>query len=254
MTDPAMPIRSLVHELALRAWSGAVADGALPGMPDGGTVPAIEVLRPADPEHGDFALNLALKLARPLRRPPMDIAAVLVAALRGADTERLLETVDVAPPGFVNLRLAPGTLEEAVDAARAAGTGFGRLQEAAPRRIDLEFVSANPSGPLHIGNARGAFVGDLLSRVLSAAGHQVTREYYFNDFGAQVRVLGASVRAIRAGEPLPEEAYRGAYVADLAATLPDDVWARAVEIGADAERVVGEWASERVRAGIEASL
>ena len=115
-------------------------------------------------------------------------------------------------------------------------------------------MSANPTGPLHIGNARGAFVGDLLCRVLEAAGHEVTREYYFNDFGAQVRNLGASVVALRRGEPLPEEAYRGAYVGDLAAEIPDDVWGPATSQDADPVEVVGQWASERVRAGIEASL
>jgi arginyl-tRNA synthetase len=118
----------------------------------------------------------------------------------------------------------------------------------------VEFVSANPTGPLHIGNARGAFVGDLLCRVLEAAGHSVTREYYFNDFGAQVRNLGASVVAIRRGEPLPEEAYRGAYVGDLAAEIPDDVWSAAEVADADPVMIVGQWASERVREGIEASL
>jgi arginyl-tRNA synthetase len=143
----------------------------------------------------------------------------------------------------------------------------------------VEFVSANPTGPLHIGNARGAFVGDLLCRVLEAAGHTVTREYYFNDFGAQVRNLGASVVAIRAGTEIPEDGYRGAYVHDLAREIPGDVWSAAVAAGAaggadaagpagdggadgagaesaarDAVWIVGEWASERVRAGIEASL
>jgi arginyl-tRNA synthetase len=118
----------------------------------------------------------------------------------------------------------------------------------------VEFVSANPTGPLHIGNARGAFVGDLLCRVLEAAGDTVTREYYFNDFGAQVRNLGASVVAIRRGEPLPEEAYRGAYVGDLAAEIPDDVWNAAQAPDADPVAIVGHWASERVRAGIEESL
>ena len=120
----------------------------------------------------------------------------------------------------------------------------------------MEFVSANPTGPLHIGNARGAFVGDLLCRVLEAAGHKVTREYYFNDFGAQVRNLGASVVAIRRGEPLPEDGYRGAYVDDLARRrFPADVLERRRSAaGADPVEIVGQWASERVRAGIEASL
>ncbi len=115
-------------------------------------------------------------------------------------------------------------------------------------------MSANPTGPLHIGNARGAFVGDLLARVLAAGGQQVTREYYFNDFGAQVSNLGASVLAFRAGGEIPEDGYHGAYVEDLARDLPADVAAAAAEPGADGPAIVGRWASEQVRAGIEGSL
>ncbi len=115
-------------------------------------------------------------------------------------------------------------------------------------------MSANPTGPLTVGNARGAFVGDLLCRVLEAAGHHITREYYFNDSGRQVRVLGASVAARKRGEGLPEEAYRGAYVDALARDMPDATWAAATAPGADTDAIVGAWASERIRAGIEASL
>jgi arginyl-tRNA synthetase len=122
-----------------------------------------------------------------------------------------------------------------------------------PQRINVEFVSANPTGPLHIGNARGAFVGDLLSRVLEAAGHTVTREYYFNDFGAQVRNLGASVWALANEQPVPEDGYHGDYVHDLARELPADVRA-AASAADDPVWAIGTWASERVRAGIEASL
>ena len=118
----------------------------------------------------------------------------------------------------------------------------------------MEFVSANPTGPLHIGNARGAFVGDLLCRVLEAGGQQVTREYYFNDSGGQIGILGASVAALRRGDELPEDAYRGDYVADLAAELPDDFWAAATAPGADTPALVGHWAAGRVREGIERSL
>jgi arginyl-tRNA synthetase len=125
---------------------------------------------------------------------------------------------------------------------------------AVPRHVNVEFVSANPTGPLTIGNARGAFVGDLLCRILEAGGQRVTREYYFNDSGTQVWKLGASVIATRRGEPVPDDGYHGDYVADLAALLPDDVWAEAEAPGADATGIVGRWASERVRAGIEASL
>jgi arginyl-tRNA synthetase len=252
------PLRTAVRALVERAWREAVTGGALDDVGEGQPSPAIEIARPADPEHGDFATNLALKLARPLRRPPLAIAEALAGSLRRLDASapsgRLLAAVEVAPPGFLNLRLAPAFVEASLDRARVAGSAFGRLRVDAPRNINVEFVSANPTGPLHIGNARGAFVGDLLCRVLEGAGHRVTREYYFNDFGAQVRMLGTSVLALATGRPLPEEAYRGAYVADLAAELPDEVRARALEPGADAPRIAGAWASERVRAGIEASL
>ena len=258
-TAPAPSARRAVQDLLARAWQAAEAGGALPAVPEAER-PAIEVAHPADPTHGDLATNLALKLARPLRRSPLAIAETLAAALRteaaatAGGVPALVAEVSAVAPGFVNLRLAPAWLEATIDAALAAGPGFGRLHQAQPRHVNVEFVSANPTGPLHIGNARGAFVGDLLCRVLEGAGHQVTREYYFNDFGAQVRHLGASVLALREGRPVPEEGYRGDYVAELAGELPGDVLAAATATGADAEDVVGRWASERVRAGIEASL
>jgi arginyl-tRNA synthetase len=248
------PIRSRVATLIERAWASAVEQGHLPPVPDDVAAPAIEIQHPNHPEHGDIATSLAMKLARPLRRSPMLIAESLAEAIRAADGGTALASVEVAAPGFVNMRLGPGFVSAGLDGARAAGASFGRVTAALPRHVNVEFVSANPTGPLHIGNARGAFVGDLLCRVLEGAGLRVTREYYFNDFGVQVRALGASVWAIRAGEPLPEEAYRGEYVARLAEELPAEIWARAGEPGADAESIIGAWASERVRAGIEASL
>ncbi|HVQ21768.1 MAG TPA: arginine--tRNA ligase, partial [Candidatus Saccharimonadia bacterium] len=265
------PIRSHVQALVVRALTTAIEHGDLPALPDeAAEPPAVEVQHPSHPEHGDVALSIAMKLARPMRRPPLAIAETLAAAMRSLDGGLALASVEVASPGFINLRLAPAFVAAGLDAARSAGKSFGQLTSGDPRHVNVEFVSANPTGPLHIGNARGAFVGDLLCRVMEGAGHRVTREYYFNDSGTQVRVLGASVRALRGGLPLPEEAYRGAYVAELAAELPDDVWARAVEAsaladadasagaaaagGADADRIIGTWASERVRAGIEASL
>ncbi|MGH2408347.1 MAG: arginine--tRNA ligase [Candidatus Limnocylindrales bacterium] len=258
MTErPGAPLRSAVRALVARAWQETVVSGALPALPDGQQPEPIEAARPANPEHGDFAVNVALKLARPLRRPPLVIAEALAEAIRRLDAEAgtgLLAAVEAAPPGFLNLRLSVPAVEAALDEARAAGSGFGHVESGRRRNVNVEFVSANPTGPLHIGNARGAFVGDLLCRVLEGAGHRVTREYYFNDFGAQVRTLGASVLALATGQPLPEDAYRGAYVADLAAELPAEIRARASEPGADGARIVGTWASERVREGIEASL
>jgi arginyl-tRNA synthetase len=267
------PIRTLVREAVERAWARATQSGVLPVVPDGQPVPDIEVSRPDNPDHGDFASNLALKLARPLRRSPLSIAQALADEL-AREPGPVVGSVEVAPPGFLNMRLAPAAVEAAVDAARAAGPAFGRVAAGSPRHVNVEFVSANPTGPLHIGNARGAFVGDLLCRVLEAAGQRVTREYYFNDFGSQVLQLGASVLAIHQGRDVPEDGYRGAYVHDLAAELPDEIRARALEAAAGlgagpaagaaaaagpdaaagADTVVGRWASERVRQGIEASL
>lgn len=257
-------LRTRTREALERAWARALASGVLPPVPGDQPVPAVEIARPDNPEHGDFASNLALKLARPLRRNPLAIAGVIADELRrDRDPANPIGLVDTARPGFLNLRLAPSAVFGAVDAALAAGPAFGRVATPGmatagpatrPLRVNVEFVSANPTGPLHIGNARGAFVGDLLCRVLEAAGQHVTREYYFNDFGSQVRQLGASVLAIRQGQPLPEDGYRGAYVHDLAAQLPEEIVARALEPGADADAVAGRWASERVRQGIEASL
>jgi arginyl-tRNA synthetase len=258
-TPPIASLRSAVQAAVGRAWVRAVAAGDLPALPSDAERPAIEVERPANPEHGDFATNLAMKLARPYRRAPLEIARALAAALE-ADATGALEpaspvgSVEVAAPGFVNIRLADAALAAIVAEVLARPADWGRVAAAAPRHVNVEFVSANPTGPLHIGNARGAFVGDLLCRVLEAGGHRVTREYYFNDFGSQVRNLGISVLAIRRGEPVPEDGYRGDYVHELAAAVPAEVWAHANEPDGDAAWTLGLWASERVRAGIEASL
>ncbi|MGZ6313446.1 MAG: arginine--tRNA ligase [Candidatus Limnocylindrales bacterium] len=252
--------RGLVRDVVARAWAAAEAAGDLPALPNGAERPAVEVARPADPAHGDFASNLALRLARPLRLAPSAIADALAAGVRGQivasshPAAMPVAGVEVAGPGFLNLHLGAAYVEAATDAALAAGAAYGRVAPPAPRRINLEFVSANPTGPLHIGNARGAFVGDLLCRVLEGAGHTVTREYYFNDFGSQVRNLGAAVRARREGTAIPEDGYHGAYVADLAAALPDDLWATAMAPGADTDELLGRWASEQVREGIARSL
>jgi arginyl-tRNA synthetase len=161
---------------------------------------------------------------------------------------------EAVAPGFINLRLADAALESTLDAAVRQPEAWGRLAAPRSRSVNVEFVSANPTGPLTIGNARGAFVGDLLCRVLEAGGLQVAREYYFNDSGAQINNLGASVVAIKRGEPIPEDGYHGDYVQELAKELPDEVWARSTTAEADAAAVVGSWAAERVRVGIEASL
>lgn len=256
--DPRLfPVRSAVRHAVERAWRNLEAAGAIPDLAAGDR-PGIEVQRPANPAHGDFATNLALRLARPYRRPPLEIAQLLAGELGRMEAASgkppLFSGVEVAPPGFVNLRLAPETVAERLSAVLEHSAAWGRLPAERPLKINVEFVSANPTGPLHIGNARGAFVGDLLCRVLEAGGHTVTREYYFNDFGTQVRNLGASVIAVRLRRPIPEDGYHGDYVVDLARRIPDEVWAAAQGGAEDPAWVVGRWASEQVRAGIEASL
>jgi arginyl-tRNA synthetase len=246
-------IRARVRDLTDEAWAAATASGALSPIPPADR-PAFEVERPTDPEHGDLAVNLALKLARPMRRSPLQIAEAIAEAMRSVPSGEALSEVKVAPPGFINMRLSAAWLERLLDEAQAAGDDFGRVDQEQPRHVNVEFVSANPTGPLHVGNARGAFVGDLLCRVLEGAGHTVTREYYFNDAGLQIRNLGASVVARRLGQAIPDDGYHGDYVDDLAADVPEDVWAAANEPGADRADVVAAWAQERVRAGIEESL
>ena len=239
---PTMTVRARVREAIEAAWAAAVDAGELPAIPDDQAAPAIETERPAKAEHGDLATNLAMKLARPLRRPPLAIAEAIVGRLAAASAVpgSPIASAAAAAPGFINLHLSDVVLEETIDAILAEPTSWGRVAAIRPRSVNVEFVSANPTGPLTIGNARGAFIGDLLCRILEA--------------GGQIDKLGASVVALRRGEDVPEDGYRGGYVSDLAAAVPDDVWAAATADGADAAAVVGHWAAGRVREGIEASL
>ena len=252
---PAVPVRARVREAVERAWAAAVDDGRLPAVDPGPDAPSVEIERPANSAFGDLATNLAMKLARPLRRPPLEIAETIAAALTATgDTGDLIATAEAARPGFINMRVADAAYEALIAGILANPGAWGRIPAVNPRRVNVEFVSANPTGPLTVGNARGAFVGDLLCRVLEAGGQHVTREYYFNDSGAQVSHLGASVVAVRRGEPVPEDGYRGAYVEDLARQVPDDVWTNASAPDADAADIVGRWAATEVRRGIESSL
>lgn len=261
MTDQVEPastpsVRAIVSAFVSEALDAAFERGDLPALTPDGPVVKVDVERPADATHGDLASSIALKLARPLSRSPMAIADAIRARLSSGIGQpgTPVSEIGVAAPGFLNMRLAPTFLELMLDAARRSDRGFGTIRAGRSPHVNVEFVSANPTGPLTVGNARGAFVGDLLCRVLEGGGVRVTREYYFNDSGRQVRVLGASVSARYRDLELPEEAYRGAYVDDLAGQLPADVWATASQPGADRDAIVGGWACAQVREGIEASL
>ncbi len=204
----------------------AVVRGALSSMASAGVLgeagaSALEtatwsVEKPGRPEHGDLATNAALALAKVARKPPRVIADALARALEGGD---VVASAEVAGPGFVNLRLHPGVFQREVGAVLRAGKGWGRAPAATGERIHIEFVSANPTGPITVASGRNAILGDSVARVLEATGHRVTREYYINDRGNQVRVFAESVRAAALGKDAPEEGYRGAYVAELAAWI-----------------------------------
>jgi arginyl-tRNA synthetase len=196
---------------AARELAGAPLDGSR----------GITLQRPPRPDFGDYSTNAALLLASPLGSSPREVAQRLGDALQTALGTQL-ERFEVAGPGFLNLFLADSWLVGALAGALAAGEGFGAGGAAARERILVEFVSANPTGPMHVGHARNAAYGDALARVLDFRGHQVEREFYVNDAGSQVRKLGESVRALALGEALPEDGYHGAYVEHLVDLMKTD--------------------------------
>jgi arginyl-tRNA synthetase len=177
---------------------------------------AFTVEKPKRPEHGDVATNAALAVQKLAGKPPREIAALLASKLSGAPG---IASVEIAGPGFLNLRLAPSVFYAVLRDVADKGAGYGRATAATGERILLEFVSANPTGPLLISHGRGAIVGDAVGSLLEAAGHRVVREYYINDFGNQVRLLGLSVLAAHKGEPAPEGGYGSDYVKELAAWI-----------------------------------
>ena len=184
---------------------------------DPAALPAtVTVERPRNPEHGDYATNLALQVAKKVGVNPRELAGWLAAAL--ADAEGIA-SAELAGPGFVNLRIETAAQGALVADIMAAGTGYGHSGLLAGRSINLEFVSANPTGPIHIGGTRWAAVGDALGRLLATQGAQVLREYYFNDHGAQIDRFVSSLIAAAKGEPAPEDGYAGAYIADIAAQV-----------------------------------
>jgi arginyl-tRNA synthetase len=194
------------------------AVASIRGGPVGATPLSLE--RPKRAAQGEFATNAAMLLAPALAQPPRVIAERLCAAL-AAELAGELATIAIAGPGFVNLTLTPSWHRRALEAVLAAGARFAAGGATPPERILVEFVSANPTGPVVAASGRHAAFGDTLARILAHHGHTVGREYYVNDYGSQVLHLGASVRARALGEPVPEDGYQGDYVADIARALPD---------------------------------
>lgn len=204
-------MKSLVQSLLADAISAAWPDVDAPAAP--------HVERTRDPAHGDFASNIAMTLTRTLKRNPREIAQTLVEAL---PADERIERIEIAGPGFLNFFLSPGAFRAAIDTVLEAGPRYGQSNAGEGRAMMIEFVSANPTGPLHVGHGRGAAVGDCLARLFEATGWTVTREFYYNDAGAQIANLAASVaarcRGIAPGDAdWPAAGYRGAYIADVAA-------------------------------------
>lgn len=218
-------LAAVVGDAAIRILTDRGLDGAVIPRP-------VVIDRPRNPEHGDYATNVALQIAGRVGAKPRELAQWLADALAERDD---IAAVDVAGPGFVNIRLATDALGAVVAQILAAGATYGTNDTLVERSINLEFVSANPTGPIHLGGTRWAAVGDALGRILTACGAAVTREYYFNDHGAQIDRYARSLAAAAAGEPAPEDGYAGEYIgriaAQIVAAVPD------VMTLPDAERV-----------------
>lgn len=207
--SPSADLRQRLAEALTRALAAA-------GVDAGQTLPVLD--RPKQAGHGDFACNIALTLAKPMGRNPRELAQSIVAAL---DAPGLVERAEVAGPGFINLFVDPAARNGVVHAVLASAAAFGRSQAGQGKKVQVEFVSANPTGPLHVGHGRGAAVGDCLCRLLEATGWDVTREFYYNDAGAQIDNLTLSVQARAKGlgpdhPSWPADGYRGDYIVDVA--------------------------------------
>jgi len=185
--------------------------------------PNVTLERPRDPSHGDIACNIAMQLAKPLKTNPRELATRLVAALLAEPAAAgLIESADVAGPGFINLRVAAAAKQSIVRAVLEQGSAFGGGASGQGHHAIIEFVSANPTGPLHVGHGRQAALGDALSALFESQGHDVTREFYYNDAGVQIATLATSVQARARGfkpgdAEWPESAYNGDYIAEIAA-------------------------------------
>ena len=243
-----------VRQAVLRAAGEAVAAGELPAEP----MPAFVVEVPGDRAHGDFAVNAALASAKAFRRSPRQIADVLCKHLDLTGT--FLQKAEVAGPGFLNFFLSPSYYAAAVEAVLTDGEDYGRSDFGQGKKVLVEFVSANPTGPMHIGNARGGALGDCLASVLDWAGYQVGREFYINDAGNQIEKFGRSLEArylqlYREGVEMPEEAYLGQDIVDHAKAFAEQEGDRFVDVPSEERRkALVDYALPLNIAGLERDL
>jgi arginyl-tRNA synthetase len=232
-------------------------EAACPELGLGPEPPQIELTRPRQKEHGDYATNVALALASSLGRNPREVAEIVAANLPPSD---LVAKVEVAGPGFINLFVAHGWLYRVLAEVERQGPAFGRSDEGGGQRVQVEYVSANPTGPLHVGSARGAVLGESLARLLEGNGYSVEREYYVNDRGTQIELFAASVEARylqhfgREAE-MPEGGYEGPYLVELAAEIGGELGESLLDASPEERRArLLEEAIRRNLRGIEATL
>jgi arginyl-tRNA synthetase len=255
MTAAVLPVQHDLAGLFRDALLRAVDAGALALDPEAIPEPSLE--RPRLPEHGDWATNVAMVLAKAAKAPPRAVAEAMVAHLEPPDW---VAGVEVAGPGFVNVRLDQRWFGGLVRRVLAEGESFGAVDVGHGERVNVEFISANPTGPLHVGNARLAPTGDALANLLAVTGYKVEREYYLNDAGSQLDRLGASVEAAYLGllgrpAEAPADGYKGAYVAELAAELRSEQGDAPAELEAAERRSrITEWSYRRMVEGIRATL
>jgi arginyl-tRNA synthetase len=214
-------ISHIAHDLVAAGEAGSLTEDLIP------PVEKFAVMRPKDRSHGDWASNAAMQLAKKVGVKPRDLAQLFAARLQSADG---IATVEVAGPGFINITLDSASAAAIVDAVLAQGAQFGRNDHLSGQTLNLEFVSANPTGPIHIGGTRWAAVGDSMARVLEANGAKVIREYYFNDHGEQINRFAKSLVAAAHGEQTPADGYKGAYIDEIAQRVIEEAKADGVDI------------------------
>lgn len=208
-------VRSAIQGTLVRlAQEGALGENGPRAIAEAAASWVVE--RPKRAEHGDFATNVAMVLTKKVGKPPRVVAEALVKGLAGSD---VVASAEIAGPGFVNLRLHPSAIQAQVKEIVAAGPAFGRAPAASAERVNVEFVSANPTGPITVAAARNGILGDAIARLLEVTGNRVAREFYINDFGNQVQKFTESVRLVHEGKPRGEDHYQGAYVEEIARYL-----------------------------------
>ena len=212
--SPELAPHELLAAAILESVKAAIAKGELPAeLSSNATIDEITLERPKNRDHGDYATSIALALAKQAGKPPRQIAEIITTSLK---LNEIIERIEIAGPGFINITLVKASQGAVVNAIYAQGDKFGEVKILSGVKINLEFISANPTGPLHLGHTRWAAVGDALARVLIAGGAKVAREFYINDRGNQMDLFGASLAASALGQDKPEDGYQGEYIDELA--------------------------------------